>query len=204
MEVTFSEAIDAATFDWHDLTLTRDGGANLITDPIGGQSAMARAAAAQSITIQHVSGNTYAITGLESLTEVDGVYVLTVDAAGVEDLFGNAGAGTISTSWTMAALAPGVVSVSGLSDSLRNTAVEYLDITFTEPIQLGTLTAETLSLTLAGANLLSGQALDVVQIDSQTYRLGSLASLTAAAGSYQFAVDLSGIKDLEGNDGVGQ
>ena len=34
LDVNFTEAIDPASFDWHDITLTRDGGANLITDAV--------------------------------------------------------------------------------------------------------------------------------------------------------------------------
>ena len=53
IDFTFSEPIDGATLDFSDLTLTRNGGANLLT---------------ASNTVTLVTGNTYRINGLASLT----------------------------------------------------------------------------------------------------------------------------------------
>ncbi|MFM7077457.1 MAG: Ig-like domain-containing protein, partial [Planctomycetaceae bacterium] len=88
VDVTFSEPIDPATFDWHDVVLTRDGGANLATD---------------AITVSAVPGaaTTWRIGGLDALTALDGAYTLAVDACGVADAAGNAGTGTGSVGWTM-------------------------------------------------------------------------------------------------------
>ena len=88
LSVTFSEPIDAATFDYHDLALTREGGTtNLITN---------------GVTITPVAGTTatFLIGGLAPLTAAAGSYVLTVDATGVDDLSANAGVGTQSDSWS--------------------------------------------------------------------------------------------------------
>ncbi len=68
------------------LTLTENGGPNLITSDV-------------SITL--VSGSTYSISGLSALTTAEGSYTLTVNAADIQDTDGNPGAGSVSTSWLM-------------------------------------------------------------------------------------------------------
>ena len=52
-DVVFSEPIDLTTFDYHDVTLTRNGGPNLITS---------------AVTVSYVGGSTYRISGLDALT----------------------------------------------------------------------------------------------------------------------------------------
>ena len=80
VDVTFDESVDPTTFDYHDLTLTLDGGPNLING---------------SVTIVPVAGSpdAYRIAGLSTLTAAAGIYRLAVDAAGVADLYGAFGRG---------------------------------------------------------------------------------------------------------------
>src|SRR5208337_737943 len=80
-DVEFSQPIDLSTFDYHDLTLTCNGGANLITN---------------AVTISAVAGTTatYRITGLDGLTAADGAYQLTASTAGVVDDGGNQATGS--------------------------------------------------------------------------------------------------------------
>jgi hypothetical protein len=86
VDVTFSEPIDLSTFDYHDLTLTLNGGSNLITNVV---------------TTSLVSGSTYQIGGLSGLTTAEGHYSLAVDASGIQDQYGNLGTGSMSTTWLM-------------------------------------------------------------------------------------------------------
>ena len=91
INVTFSTTINAATLAIADVTLTRNGGANLLT---GAQS------------IGFVSGNTYRVNNLSGLTGIDGTYVLTVNASGILDTFGLPGAGSVTTTWLMDTIRP--------------------------------------------------------------------------------------------------
>jgi RHS repeat-associated protein len=86
INVTFRESVDLSTFTPADLTLTNNGGPNLIT---GG------------VTISLLSGSTYRIGGLAALTKGDGNLTLTVDAKGIRDQDGNPGTNVLSTSWLM-------------------------------------------------------------------------------------------------------
>ncbi len=86
IDVTFSEPITLSSFTDSSVTLTDHGGANLITS---------------AVTFALVTGSTYQINGLGTLTTNNGNYTLTVNAAGIDDQTGNPGSGTLSTSWLM-------------------------------------------------------------------------------------------------------
>ncbi|MFI5453930.1 MAG: Ig-like domain-containing protein [Isosphaerales bacterium] len=86
IDVSLSAPINPGSFTTSALTLTDNGGPNLITS---------------AVTLTFVSGSTYQIGGLAGLTKSDGGYVLTVDAADIQDTYGNPGIGTVWTSWLM-------------------------------------------------------------------------------------------------------
>jgi hypothetical protein len=81
VDVVFNEPINLATFDFNNLTLTRDDGSNLID---------------ASVTVSLVSGSTYRINNLAPLTGLGGNHVLTVDGSGVRDLAGNLGTASVA------------------------------------------------------------------------------------------------------------
>jgi hypothetical protein len=91
VDVSLPEAINLSTFTTADLSLTDNGGANLITS---------------AVAISLVSGSTYAVEGLSGLTTAEGTYVLTVNASGIQDDVGNFGSGSMSTSWLMDTTTP--------------------------------------------------------------------------------------------------
>jgi len=85
--VTFSEDIDVTSFTLADLTLTRNGGANLINPA--------------EVTIEAVDATHYLIKGINWPQGIGGTYVLSLDRAGILDRAGNAGAGVTTSSWVM-------------------------------------------------------------------------------------------------------
>ncbi len=88
IDVTFSEPVNLATFTGTALSLTDNGGSNLIT---------------VAVTVSAVSGSTstYQINGLSGLTAAQGEYTLTVNSAEIQDQNGNAGSNSLSTHWLM-------------------------------------------------------------------------------------------------------
>ncbi|MBN1908212.1 MAG: Ig-like domain-containing protein, partial [Pirellulales bacterium] len=86
VDVVFSEPINLSTFTFEDVILTHDSSPVTLTG---------------AITTSLVSGTTYRISGLSSFTSINGDYVLTVDASGIQDLAGNSGTGSASDTWTM-------------------------------------------------------------------------------------------------------
>ncbi len=86
IDVTFSEPINTASVSPGALTLTDDGGANLIEGGV-------------SLSLVGGSTATYAIGPLTSLTTAQGEFTLTVNAADITDPYGNPGTGSLSTFW---------------------------------------------------------------------------------------------------------
>jgi parallel beta-helix repeat protein len=117
-DVTFSEPINLANFNYNALSLTLNGGANLINS---------------GVTISLVSGttDTYRIAGLDSLTTAEGTYTLSVDASQVQDLNGYYGSGTASVSWMMDTTPPTGSSVAALP-------ARESSLTFTVTVNPGT------------------------------------------------------------------
>ena len=89
--VTLSEPAASNGFGIDALTLTDDGGSNLITS---------------GVSITAVSGATYQIGGLSSLTAGEGMYSFTVNATKVVDAAGKPGSGSQSISWLMDTTTP--------------------------------------------------------------------------------------------------
>jgi hypothetical protein len=188
VEVTFNEPIDPATFTWQNVTLTLNGGANLITP---------------AVTVTQTSPTTFTIGNLSGLTAANGNYELTVSASGVNDLFGDVGAGSLSESWSLGVDVPVVVSVGAGNPSIRNSPVQTVDVVLTEPIVNSSFDYHSLTLSLDGGPNLITPAVTVVQVSSTTYRIAGLASLTQAEGTYVLTVSADSLTDAAGHAGVG-
>ena len=186
MFVEFSEPLKGGSFTWADVALTRDGGANLLDD---------------SVTITSTGANSYRIGGLAAWTDQPGEYVVTVNGAGVEDIFSNVGTGTGTVEWTRVSTGPWVEGIDGAA-AFANAAVGTLDVTFSEAIDLETLDPEDVSLTRDGQPVdLSGAFFS--EVSPGVVRVGGLSAATSAEGTYEFTVDATGIADLEANLGFG-
>ncbi len=190
VDITFSEPINPATFTAANLTLTLNGGQNLIDS---------------YVTITQDSPTTFTIGGLSALTAGDGNYTLTVDATGISDFFGDvaSSSGSLSTSWATGTDVPVIVSVGAGAPTLVNTPVDTVNVVLSEPIDPASFDYTALSLTLNGGPNLITSGITVTEIDSTTYQIGGLASLTAADGAYDLTVSAAGLVDGSGNSGVG-
>ena len=171
LAVTFSEPIDPATFDYTDITLTRDGGSNLVTSVV---------------QVYPVNSTIYVITNISWVQGYAGTYTLTVSAAGVADLAGNPGSGTTNESWqlvleipatpTNLAIVPdmGISSTDGLTSTnnitfigtvgASNLNVRVYDATTATDLGLATVVGTNFSINLAfaieGLHHLQANAID--------------------------------------------
>ena len=116
VNVTLNEPARAGGFTASALTLTDNGGPNLID---GG------------VTMTLVSGSTYLINGLSTITTAEGSYKLTVNAADIEDQSGNAGTGSLSTSWLMD-ITPPTSAINPLPSQTTSTSF-IVSVTASEP-----------------------------------------------------------------------
>ena len=192
--VDFSEAIQLSSFDYNDLSLTLNGGSNLINSTVG---------------IVALSATRYQITGLSGLTNTDGEYNLTVNATGIQDSGGKWGQGSLNETWTKTvtgtsdSTAPVVTDIVNLLSNPRNQTVSSLTVNFSEKIDLSTFTWQDITLTRDSGTNLVNSAVTVTAINDTSYRINGLTSLTATDGGYTLTVNGSGIQDLSGNAGTG-
>jgi hypothetical protein len=188
VNVTFSRAINPATFDAHALSLTLNGGPNLINS---------------GVTLAPVSGNTYAISGLGTLTGAAGNYLLTVDASAIQDTGGAAGFGSQSVAWNMVTTGPRIVALEQLATNPRNIVVQSLNVTFAQPIDPATFDYHAVTLTLNGGPNLITSDVTVTPVNATTYKIANFNWVVGLPGTYTFTVNAAGIADLAGNSGAG-
>ena len=188
IDVTLSEAVDPSTFNPASVSLTLNGGPNLINS---------------GVTFTQVSGDTYQIGGLAPLTAANGVYQFTVLPGVVQDSAGELSTGTLSEKWANGDVGPYVVQVDSVTPNPRNTPVDSIDVEFDEPIDPSTFDDNALSLTLNGGPNLIDSGVTVSQVSDTTYEISGLSSLTAPDGTYVLTVNAAGITDEAGQNGIG-
>ncbi|MGE3818021.1 MAG: hypothetical protein AB7I30_01165, partial [Isosphaeraceae bacterium] len=177
--INFSEPVTG--FGLGDLTLTRNGspvslaGASLAGGP-----------------------QNHTLNGLSGLTNVEGTYVLTLNAAGsgIVDGAGNPLASNASDTWVTDLTAP-TLDIVDVTPDPRNTSVSSIVFAFSEPVTgfgLGDfgLSRNGVPISLAGASISGGP---------QNYSLDGLTSITNIEGAYflLFNAGSSGVPDLAGN-----
>jgi Ca2+-binding RTX toxin-like protein len=88
--VILSEALLPSSFSAEGLSLTRSGLPVALT----------------GISITAINEKTFRVNGLAAANDIDGEYVLTVDASNAIDAAGNRGSGTTSISWSLDTIGP--------------------------------------------------------------------------------------------------
>ena len=181
--IIFSKSV--VGLDIADMTLTCNGGPNLLT-------------AAQTVT--SADGARWTLNNLSDITAAAGTYSLTLTAAGsgIVDTLGNALVTGAGETWSVD-LTPPTVAIAAVTPDPRTTSVSTIPIVFSEPV----VGFDLADLTLArdgGANLLDGNQ-TLTTTDFVTWTLGGLDALTAASGTYTLSLAAlnSGITDNAGN-----
>ncbi len=100
---------------------------------------------------------------------------------------------------------PQITDVAAVIPNPRNQAVDAVEVTFSEPIDLATLNAADLSLSRGGVSVvLEGDDLSFERLGtSTTYRVSGLGAFTSAEGAYELTIHAEGISDLVGIAGTG-
>ncbi len=165
VDVTFSGPINGGTFTGADITLTRNGGANLID---GG------------VTVSLVSGNAYRIANLAALTANEGSYTISVSGAGISDANGNGVNGSVSDSWTVDLTPPTVTTASFVGSGTLPSGATSLSVSFSESV-VGANSAANYEVRRAGADGLLGTSDDPIISVTSASVSGNTASLSFAA-----------------------
>ena len=189
VDVVLSEPIVASSFDESALSLTLNGGSNLITP---------------DVTVTQIDSTTYRIGGLAPLTTVDGDYVLTVAATSLTDEAGNSGVGLLSDSWVLNTVGPTIASLPTYIQSPRNIVVPSIDVIFSEPIDPTTFTYQDITYSKEGGPNLITPGITITQLSPTEFEISNFNNLIYPIdGTYTFTVSAAGVMDLAGNTGSG-
>ncbi len=183
--VTFSKPIDASTFTYEDLSLRLQGGADIMNS---------------SVITTPIDAYSFEID-LSLVTTGDGYYVLTVQAADVEDQFGISGVDGKQASWSQFLGAPAIVQFIGLPEDFSGSPFNELDIEFNLPLNTSTLTSEDISISRDGTEVEGLTTVTHVSGDT-LFRLSGLADFMTIDGYYDLNVDLTGIQSSTGVTGM--
>ena len=186
--VTFNKEIDPATFTWEDMMLRLQGGEDIMDS---------------TVTITQVDATTYEVD-LSMLTTGNGFYVLTVQAAGVEDLDGTPGEVGKQAAWTQFLDVPVVEEFVDLPAGKTDTTFNYLLVRFNLPIDANTLAPGRFVLSRDGEVV--DDSLEVTQMDTEAklFRVSGMAGRMVEDGEYTLTVDLPNIATIDGAQGLQQ
>jgi len=170
IDVVFSEPVSG--FDLGDLSLSRNGGANLLS-------------AAQSLSTS--DDITWTISGLTDVTTAAGTYLLTLhaDGSGIADAIGNLMQVDASETWVNEIPGP-TADIVNVAPDPRQTPVSQIEIVFSEAV-VGFEVGDLILSRDGGANLLTGNE-SLTTADHVTWTLGGLEGLTATDGTYTLSL----------------
>lgn len=181
LTVEFSEEIDPASFGSEDLELKVQG---------------VTIADLSSLTITPVSATTFWISGISGLNTNDGLHLLTVQAAGVTDRFGNSGCMGKQVAWVVASESPEVTEITGVAPNARLTSpVDALVVRFTRSLMAGSFDVADLQINGQTAANLIIKPLDA---DRKLYEISGLAAQMTTDGEYRLRLDCRGLQSAAG------
>lgn len=187
LSVAFNEVLRDGTFELDDVDLFKNG--ELIAFGAG-------------VSLVNIDGANFEIQGLAGDTADDAIYELVVDASGVTDQVGNPGVGEGQFTWVKGEAAPTILQLSGAPSGTTTSVVDFVEVTFSEPIQISTFTSADFSLSRDGVDIPTA-GLSVTPVQDTTYRIGGLAGLTNVDGDYELEVRAGDVLDLGGATGLG-
>ena len=186
VNVVFNRPIDPSTFNYEDMTLRIQGGADVMDN---------------TVTITKLDSVTYKID-LTTKSLENGYYVLTVQTSQISSLTGTSGLVGKQATWTQFINVPAVSEFIGLPDNKVGPPFDLLLLRFNLPIDQSTLSSERFSLKKDGKTV-SG-TLTVTPMDTKgiLFQLSGLKDLMSQDGKYTLTVDLPNIKTIDGNNGI--
>ncbi|OYP36019.1 hypothetical protein CGZ80_09700 [Rhodopirellula sp. MGV] len=98
-------------------------------------------------------------------------------------------------------VAPSILDVVDITPDPRKTAVDQIDVTFDEPIDLSTFDHNDITLRRNGVVVALDSTITTSLLSGNTYRIAGLAGFTTDEGIYTIDVSSSNISDLAGNAG---
>lgn len=186
VNIVFNKPIDPATFNFEDMTLRIQGGADVMDN---------------TVTVTQLDPVTFKID-LTTKSIENGFYVLTVQASQISDLTGTQGLVGKQATWTQFINVPAVREFIGLPGNNAGAPVDFIMIKFNLPIDQTTLVPERFNWIKDGIPISGNVTITPMDNEGLLFRLSGLSSFMVQDGKYSLMVDLPNIKSLAGKNGI--
>ncbi len=186
VNVVFNKPIDPATFNYQDMALRIQGGADVMD---------------ASVTVTQVNQTTFKID-LTSKSTQDGFYVLTVQTNNITDLDGTQGLVGKQATWTQFINVPAIKEFIGLPDNNVGAPIDFIMLRFNIPIDKTTLVPARFAWTKNGTIISGNVSITDMDTEGKLFQISGLKAFTSSDGKYMLTVDMPNIKSLDGNNGI--
>lgn len=186
VNVVFNKPVDPATFNYNDMTLRIQGGADVMDN---------------TVIATQLDPVTYKIDFTSKSTQ-NGYYVLTVQTSQISDLLGTCGLVGKQAIWTQFINVPAVSEFIGLPDTHIGSTFDFLKLRFNLPIDKTTLLPARFTWTKDGTPASGTITITSVDTEGKLFQLSGLKSFISHDGKYSLTVDLPNIKSIDGNKGI--
>ena len=186
VKVVFNKPIDPATFNYEDMTLRIQGGADAMD---------------ASVIVSQIDPATFKID-LTSKSIHNGFYALTVQASGISDLTGTQGLVGKQATWTQFLNVPAISEFIGFPENNIGAPMDFILLKFNLPIDKSTLLPERFTWKKDGLVVSGSIVITPMDVEGRLFQLSGLKSFLSSDGNYSLTVDLPNIKSLDGNMGL--
>lgn len=188
VDLVLSKPINLQTVDNSQLSLTRNGGPNLLV--FGTQ-------------FLDLGGARYRLLGLGPVTLESGQYELRLNGAAFADAEGVRGKGSLITRWEVDTTGPQLASVEEIATNPRNIIVQSVSLHFNEAIDPATFGVSDLALTRDGIEVQLAPESELRRLSATEWQLVNFARFAGQEGLYELRVNAAGVRDPAGNQGSG-
>ncbi len=182
--ITFNKPIDPTTFDYNDLTMTFQGGANIIDS---------------NVSVSSIDDYSFEVD-ISHLTTGNGFYNFTVQTIGIEDQFGISGFEGENITWSQFLDVPYVESYYGIPENNLSASFDTIYIQFNLEIDELSLLDDRFYLVKDEVNI-GNLIIDSIHDNSKLVYLSGLGNLMIEDGEYNLVVDLPEILSKDGKEG---
>ncbi|MDP2336788.1 MAG: CARDB domain-containing protein [Bacteroidota bacterium] len=186
VNVVFQNPIDPTTFNYEDMVLRIQGGADVMDN---------------TVTVTQLDLTTYKVD-LTTKSVGNGYYVLTVQTDQISNLTGTKGLVGKQATWTQFIDIPAVSEFIGLPDNNVGAPFDLMLLRFNLPIDKSTLLPARFTWTKDGTPVSGTVIVTPMDNEGLLFQLSGLQAFLSQDGKYKLTVDLPNIKSLDGVNGI--
>jgi ACT domain-containing protein len=186
INVVFNKPIDPATFNFEDMTLRIQGGADVMDN---------------TVIVSKIDSVTYKIDLTTKALE-NGYYVLTVQANHISSATGTSGLTGKQATWTQYINVPAVSEFIGLPNNNIGAPIDFMMLRFNLPIDNTTLLPGRLIWKKNGTIISGTVTITPMDVDGKLFQVSGLQAFLSADAKYSLTVDLPNITTINGIYGI--